>query len=115
MTVSATSKEGVIAISSLSDAPIAESDNLLITALCDAVNSDMQWDEDHMLSYGHAPVLVKVMEAKVGIRTAARMRIRSIGPEAQMTGELETSYEDGILTFTLGTQHPGMYYLATID
>ena len=43
------------------------------------------------------------------------MRIRSIGPEAQMTGELETSYEDGILTFTLGTQHPGMYYLATID
>lgn len=115
MTVSATSKEGVIAISSLSDAPIAESDNLLITALCDAVNSDMQWDEDHMLSYGHAPVLVKVMEAKVSIRTAARMRIRSIGPEAQMTGELETSYEDGILTFTLGTQHPGMYYLATID
>ena len=115
MTVEAKSKEGVIAVSSLTDAPISESDNLLITALCDAVNTDMQWDEDHMLSYGHAPVQVKVMEAKVSLCTAARMRIRSIGPEAQMTGELETTYENGILTFNLGELHPGMYYLATID
>lgn len=113
LTVKSDSDCGVIAISSLSDAPLSETDNILITALCDAVNTDMKWDGDHMLEYGHAPVQVKVMEAEIKLRVCGKMRIRSVGPEAQYTGEIPTEYKDGFISFKLGDVHPGMYYLMT--
>ena len=113
LTVTAESDSGVIAISSLTDESLENTDNILLTALCDAVNTDMKWDEEHMLEYGHGPVQIKVMQAEIELKTCGKMRIRSIGPEAQTTGEVSTEYENGILKFKLGEENPGMYYLIT--
>ena len=53
------------------------------------------------------------MQAEIELKTCGKMRIRSIGPEAQTTGEVSTEYENGILKFKLGEENPGMYYLIT--
>lgn len=105
---------GVVAISSLSDAPIESSDNLLITAVGRADNTGCRYNADHTVQFdpGHGPIQVEVIDAQVAIRTANRaMRVQAINPDGFPIGPLATEYADGELRFALGSGYPSMYYL----
>lgn len=104
----------VIALSSLTDEPLASSTNILLTTVGRADNSGAKYNEDHTerLELGHAPVLIEVIEAKLELKAACRdLRVWSIDPEGFHTGELPVEYKDGVLKFEVGKDFPSMYYL----
>lgn len=114
MSVTSATDFGVIALSSLTDAPIESSDNMLLTAIGRARNTDAQFDGDKLLSWGHSPILAEVIEAEISIRTqhGRRLKVWGINAEGFYCGLMPTTYEDGVLTFRIGNQNnPACYYL----
>jgi len=104
----------VVALSSLTDAPIEESDNLLLSAIGRARNTGAQFDGDKMLDVGHAPIMAEVVEAEVQIRTKLgdSLKVWGVNAEGFYCGKLPTTYENGILSFYIGDQaNPACYYL----
>ncbi len=114
LTLSVKTPFAVIAISSLTDEPISRSDNLLLTAIGRADNSEARYNEDHTqrLEIGHEPTLIEVIEAEVrlAIETPG-LRLLSIDPEGLITGEVPVSREKDALRFEIGKTFPSMYYL----
>ena len=105
---------GVVALSSLTDAPIEESDNMLLSAIGRARNTGAQFDGDKMLDVGHAPIMAEVVEAEVQIRTKLgdELKVWGVNAEGFYCGKLPTTYEDGVLSFYIGDQaNPACYYL----
>ncbi len=109
-----------IALSSLTDEPIATSDALLLTAVGRCDNAGAQYDEGRtrQLSYGHAPVLIEVVEATVRLHTAQpNLKVWLISDRGEAVTKLPTKYEDGVLEFAIGPQpwhSPStIYYLLT--
>lgn len=103
---------GVIAISSLTDAPIAHSDNMLLSAIGRARNTGAQFDGEKMLDFGHGPILSEVIQSHIAIRTSkANLRVWGVNSEGCYVGMLETQYQDGWLSFTVGEHYPALYYL----
>jgi len=106
---------GTVAVSSLTDDPITESPNLLITAVGKVENTGDAFSEDGtvFLKAGTAPVMAEVIEADIEIRTEKRnMRVWSVDEEGFYKGEMPTTYEDGVLRFTLGAnKNASVYYL----
>jgi hypothetical protein len=112
MTVTATTDFCVLAVSSLTDAGIRCSDNLLLTAVGRAKNTDAQFDGDQMLAYGRPPVLVEVIEASITIDVDnPNMKVWSVNAEGMFTGSLPSEYRDGKLSFKIGDTMNSMYYL----
>jgi hypothetical protein len=102
----------VIAMSSLSDKPITESDNILLTTVGRARNTDAKFDGEKMLEYGKAPVLIENIEAEIEIETPySDMMVWAISAEGYYIGNPPKKYEDGKLKITLGKQSMSMYYL----
>lgn len=103
-----------VALSSLTDAPINKSPNLLLTTVGRATNSDEEYNEDHtaVTKDGHAPVLIDVIEGDIRIRTENdRLAVWAVNYEGALMGIVESTYEDGVLSFTVGGEFPSMYYL----
>jgi hypothetical protein len=104
----------VVAISSLTDEPIASSANLLLTTVGRADNTGARYNEDHTerLDLGHVPVVVEAIEAKIELATAQEhLEVWSIDPEGHLTGRVPATLENGVLTFETGEAFPSMYYL----
>lgn len=102
----------VIAMSSLSDKPITESDNILLTTVGRARNTDAKFDGEKMLEYGKAPVLIESIEAEIEIETPYDdLMVWAISAEGYYIGNPPKKYEDGKLKITLGKQSMSMYYL----
>lgn len=102
----------VIAISSLSDKPITQSDNLLLTTVGRAQNTDSKFEGDLMLDYGKPPILAEVIEAEIEIETeVSGLTVQAINAEGFYTGVVPAQYEDGKLSFTLGSTSQSIYYL----
>ncbi len=103
-----------IAISSLTDQPISCSDNLLLTTVGRAENTDIKFNEDHtiLLDVGHEPILVEIIEAEVQIRTdRSNLRVWSVNAEGFFIGVIPSEYRDGVFRFKVGERFPSMYYL----
>lgn len=101
-----------IALSSLDDKKITESDNILLTTVGRAENTDMKTKGDAMLDIGKPPVRVEVIKAAIEIETEDKgFNIWAISPEGFYIGTVPTSYEDGKLKFTVGNTSQSMYYL----
>ncbi|MDI9499059.1 MAG: hypothetical protein QM270_11335 [Bacillota bacterium] len=112
LTVAATTDFCVLALSSLTDAGIRRSDNLLLTAVGRARNTEARFDGDQMLSYGRPPVLVEVIEASISIEVDnPNMKVWSVNAEGMFAGSLPSEYHDGRLTFKIGDTMASMYYL----
>lgn len=110
-----------IALSSLTDDPIESSDTLLLTAVGRSDNTDAEYDEDrtHQLRFGHGPILIEPIEAKVALTTAhPNLKVWVISERAQAVTPLPTRFADGVLTFEIGAQpawNPStIYYLIKI-
>jgi len=57
----------VIALSSLTEKTLLETDNILLTTVGRAQNKGMKFDESHteMLDYGSPPILIEKIEAEI--------------------------------------------------
>ena len=103
-----------IAISSLTDAPIKDSDNMLLTAVGRAENTNMKYNEERtqVLDVGHGPIQIEIIKAVIEIKTDKRdLRVMSINPQGMITGYMPSEYKDGILRFEIGKEFQSMYYL----
>jgi rubredoxin len=69
MTVESETDFAVVALSSLTEDSIAHADNLLLTTVGRAQNTDAKFEGDLMLDYGKPPVLVEVIKATIEIET----------------------------------------------
>lgn len=107
---------GVVALSSLTDAPIEKSDNMLLSTIGRARNTDAVFDGDKMIDYGHAPILSEVINAKITIRTERTdLKVWGIGPEGHYVGCVPATFEDGKMTFTVGDKYYASYYLIVAE
>ena len=97
---------------------------MLLTAVGEVTNTDMQWEEGaipkdgmgpffEMKDFGKPPIICQVIEAEIAIRTDRRdLSIWSIGPEATFVGSVPVKYEDGYAKFTIGAmKNASIYYL----
>ena len=102
----------VIAMSSLTDAPITESDNILLTTVGRAENTDAKFSGDLMLDIGKPPVVVENIEAEIEIETnQSGMIIWAISAEGYYIGTVPAVEENGSLNFKVGKVSRSMYYL----
>lgn len=118
LTIKCASDFAVIAVSSISDKRIEESDNILLTAVGRSENTDMKFNEDHtgLLDFGKLPVVIEVIEADISIRTCrSDLKVWAISAEGFFVGALPTQYTDGLISFRLGEKYPSMYYLLQAD
>ena len=107
---------GVIALSSLTDDPIRCSDNMLLTTIGRARNTDQVFDGDRLVSHGRAPVLAEVIEARIRIRTdRTDLQVWGVNAEGYYIGTKDTVCADGWMTFTVGDVMPASYYLIVAE
>lgn len=112
VTVQSETDFATIALSSLDDKKITESDNILLTTVGRAENTGMITKGDAMLDIGKPPVCVEVIKAQIEIETENKgFNIWAISPEGFYIGTVPATYEDGKLKFTVGNTSQSMYYL----
>lgn len=114
LTVACNTDFAVVAMSSLTDDPICKSDNILLSAIGRARNTDAVFDGEKMLDVGKPPILAEVIQAKICLEIAdgQRMKVWGVNAEGFYSGSLPTTYENGVLSFTIGDeQNPACYYL----
>ncbi len=105
---------GVVALSSLNDDPICESEHMLMSTIGRARNSGAQFDGEKMIDVGHAPIMSEVIEADITIRTKHdNLQIWAVNADGFFIGSLPKTYEDGCLKFHTGMHYPAQYYIIT--
>ena len=118
LVVSCATDFGVIALSSLSNDPIENSKNILLSAIGRARNSGAQFDGDKMLELGHPPILAEVIDAEIHLKTSvgASLKVWGVNAEGFYAGRIPTVYRDGVLSFRIGDENnPACYYLLVAD
>ncbi|MGQ9681088.1 MAG: hypothetical protein ACUVX9_00975 [Anaerolineae bacterium] len=110
-----------IALSSLTDEPIAQSASLLLTAVGRCDNTDARYDEQHtkQLDFGRPPILIEPIVAALELRTSRpNLKVWVISEHGEAVTRLPTTYQDGVLRFQIGPQptwNPStIYYLLRI-
>lgn len=114
LTVDCKTDFAVVALSSLTDDPICKSDNILLTTVGRARNTDAVFDGEKMLDVGKPPILAEVIRADIRLQTehGKKMKVWGVNAEGFYSGNIPTTYEDGILSFTVGDEeNPACYYL----
>jgi hypothetical protein len=103
-----------VAVSSLTDKPISESDNLLLTTVGRADNAEVKYNKEHtvQMDCGHGPIMVETIKARLEIRTSVPgMEVKAINPEGFIIRPVPSEQKDGVLSFEVGDEMPSMYYL----
>lgn len=102
----------VIALSSLNDKPLNETDNILMTTVGRACNTDMQFDGEKFIDYGRLPIQTEVIDAEVELTTSCEdLVVWAINSEGSYAGVIPSTYENGVLKFHLGQCWESQYYL----
>ena len=116
MKVASKTDFAVVALSSLSDDPIEKADNMLLTTIGRARNTDQVYDGDKMIDYGTAPILSEVITATISIKTERNdLMVWGVNAEGFYVGKVPTTYADGVMTFTVGEKFPASYYLIVAE
>ena len=87
---------------------------MLLSAIGRARNTNMQFDGDKMIDVGEAPIMAEVIHADVKIKTEIgdKLKVWGVNAEGFYAAQLRTTYEDGVLSFTIGDElNPACYYL----
>ena len=112
LTIDCKTDFAVIAMSSLTDKRIEESDNILLTTVGRAVNTGAKFNGEQMLDYGQPPILIEVIEVDISLKTEySTLKVWAVNAEGFYAGAIPATYENGTLKFTLGKEFPSMYYL----
>lgn len=102
----------VVAISSLTDKDIKESDNMLLTTVGRAQNTDFKSEGELILDFGKPPVIAEVIEAEIEIETeVSGLSVWAVNAEGFYTGTVPSYYKDGKLVFKTGDVSQSIYYL----
>lgn len=102
----------VIALSSLNDKPLNESDNILLTTVGRARNTDLQFDGDKFVDYGRLPIVTEVIDAEIELTTSCPdLVVWGINSEGSYAGRIPATQENGVLKFHVGPHWPCQYYL----
>ena len=102
----------VIAMSSLTDEALDKTDNIMLTTIGRACNKDAKFDGYSMVEWGTNPTQIEVIKATIKLKTDKKdMKVYSITPEGNHYGTVASTWEDGVLTFTVGEHWRSMYYL----
>ena len=112
--INVTTDFATIAISSLTDEPIHNSSNMLLTAVGRAENTNIKYNEERtrILDVGHGPVQIEIIEALIEIQTdKPNLRVMSVNPQGSITGYIPAEYKDGRFRFEIGKEFQSMYYL----
>lgn len=110
--VQANTDFGVVAMSSLTDEPLETSDNILLTTVGRAHNTNMQFDGEKMVDIGTTPVMMEVIDTEIRLKTNQKtMRVWSINSDGFYHGRVPAEWKDGVLTFHVGPNFPSEYYL----
>ena len=114
MNVKCSTDFAVIAVSSLTEDKITESDNMLLTAVGRAQNTDAKFVKDTMIDIGKPPVLIENIEAEIEIETPyTDMVAWAISAEGYYIGTVPTTFENGKMKIKIGDVSQSMYYLIT--
>ena len=112
MSVKAETDFAVIALSSLTDVGIDASDNMLLTTVGRAQNTDARFEGNQMYEFGKAPIQVEVIRAEVKIKTERKdLNCWAVNAEGFFVGKVPARFEDGFLVLPLGETMPSIYYL----
>ena len=112
MSVKSETDFAAIALSSLTDACTYTSDNMLLSTVARAKNTDARFEGEQMYDYGKPPILAEVVEAEIAIKTERKDRVVwAVNAEGYYVGKVPATYEDGCIKFTTGTTMPSIYYL----
>ncbi len=118
LTITPRTDVGVIAMSSLTDSPICESDNILLTTIGRARNTGAQFDGEKMIELGTAPIMVEVIDADIEMKTSRgdKLKVWGVNADGFYSAQIPTTYENGILSFRIGNDdNPSPYYLIVED
>ncbi|MGE5557990.1 MAG: hypothetical protein ACM3WV_05185 [Bacillota bacterium] len=114
MEIDAKTDFAIVALSSLTDAPISQSENMFLLTIGRSKNTNMRFNEAHteMLDVGKPPILIEVIEAGIRIKTEAEnLRVWAVNAEGFFAGVVPSEYRDGTLSFKVGERFPSIYYL----
>ena len=114
ITIRCRNEYAAIVMSSLTDAPISGSDNILLTAVGNCDNTDAQYNDDHTVQYskGHGPIEAEVIEAEIEIENNTGIfRVDAIGDNGMQVGSASPVTENGKIRFTIGGDYPSVHYL----
>ncbi|MBM3241625.1 hypothetical protein FJZ31_35540 [Candidatus Poribacteria bacterium] len=103
-----------VAVSSLTDKPIAESYRILLTAVGRAENTDFRYNILHTkkLDSGRGPILIEPIEANIKLETgASNLKVWAIGADGQRIKSIPVKAVDGRLVFDIGKDGRTIYYL----
>ncbi len=103
-----------IAMSTLTDEPISNSRNILLTAVGIADIADAKYNEDRtsLIDSGIGPIECEVVKAKVSIETSRKnLRVWSVDDEGFFIGIIPSSYNEGSFQFEIGNEFESIYYL----
>ena len=112
LTVDARTDFAVVAVSSLTDAPLTRSDNLPLSAIGRARNTGERRQDGQLVDFGTCPILAEVIDTAVSLRTSIpNLIVWAINAEGFYVGRVPTTYADGALTFRIDEVFPSIYYL----
>ncbi len=110
-----------IALSSLTDDALERSDSILLTAVGRSDNTAAMYDEAHtrQFDFGHAPVLIEPIQARLRLKTARpNLKVIVVSEHGEFVTRLPVQYADGVLSFEIGPQpdwNPStIYYLIQV-
>lgn len=114
MEIHAATDFGVIALSSLTDDAITDSENMLLSAIGKVRNTGQICDGKHLAKLGTTPIVAELIQADIRIknRFGERIVVWGINAEGTYVQKMPTTCEDGWIRFTIGDpMAPACYYL----
>ncbi len=106
-----------VTLTSLTNEALENSRLILITAVGRADNSGAVYNESHTerIEIGHGPVIFEVIEASIKLKSSVKAaNLWSIDPDGAYTGEVPSTFNDGIREIRIGQKYPSIYYLLSI-
>jgi hypothetical protein len=117
MTFECATDFAVLALSSLTDEPLCETDNILFTAVGRAKNTDAVFEGEVMKDYGKPPILIEVIESEISFKTSQpNLRCRSVNAEGFYVGTVPSWYDsEGMFHVKTGETMRSMFYLIAAE
>jgi len=114
VTVASKENFGVIAMSSLSDSGICQSENILLTAIGKVRNTDQLTDCGKLADVGKGPILASLVQADITLETpyADRMVVWGFNAEGAQCAKIAVEHTERGIRFRIGDpMFPCCYYL----
>jgi hypothetical protein len=97
----------------LDDRPLRESGRVLVTLAARAGNQGMVWNESRTSvgrNWGHGPTIAERVPATITLAGAAGRQVYALAPNGSRANKIQTTSQDGALTFTVQPSDKTLHY-----